>query len=283
MEKVQRVEAVGTLADARRPLRGGINTVFIDPIGLGLDEGSEFVFGVRDLLPDVVFVLYVDRAAVQASRTAFFAGRRERFRHYFTLDKRTPMLLFEEEVYAVLRGVRFDLLGNLPREKLTRLLEGGQAAAPAPAVPNDRPPLQEVFSLNLGELRARVGRLTADEAVRRTSLALLETLSRIDRIGKIDPEAAIAKARAVTESIVTPLYLRQAGGKAKPLFQMIEELRDKGALPPKIYAFLHTVRVVGNLSVHYRPDSPGTVTPSDVSLIGMITAQVIEWYIGPGA
>jgi Domain of unknown function (DUF4145) len=283
VEYVLKVESAHTIADARRRLRSGnVNTIFLDPLGLGLDDGSDFIFGIRDVFPDIVFVLYVDMQAVQSKAAAFYAGRRARFGHYFRLDKRTPVMLFEEEVYAVLRAVQFDLPRNGSTEPSTGVPKGGKGSEREEgqsAVSSGDTSLREIFSLNLGNLRTKVASLTADEAIKRTALALIEELSRIDRIGKIDPEAAIGKARAVTESLVTPLYLKHSGEKVKPLFEMIEQLRDLAVLPAKISSLLHTVRVVGNMSVHYRPDALEKITPSDVSLIGMITAQIIEWYI----
>jgi hypothetical protein len=285
VDKVRRVETARTIEDARRYLRGSdINAVVLDPLGLGLDQASDFVFGIRAVFPEIVFVLYVDMMAVDANKAAFYAGQRHRFNHYFKLDKRTALFLFEEEVYAVLRAVQFDIPRNLSAAPVTGLLagqEGGALGGPSSAEPSGGAGLREIFSLNLGELRAKVSRFAVDETIKRSALALIEDLSRIDRIGKIDPEAAIGKARAVTESIVTPLYLRQGGESGKPLFTMIDRLRDQGVLPVKIWSLLHTVRVVGNLSVHYRPDALDRVTSSDVSLIGMITAQIIEWYIAP--
>jgi len=85
------VQAAHDLTDARGRLAAdSFNTVFIDPLSTGLDEASEFVFGLRKSRPDTVFVLYIDKRLVEHQRGDFYLGQRSRFLHYFTLDKRTP-------------------------------------------------------------------------------------------------------------------------------------------------------------------------------------------------
>jgi hypothetical protein len=36
------------------------NVIFVDPLSLGLEEASRFVFAVREGYPEITFVLYVD-------------------------------------------------------------------------------------------------------------------------------------------------------------------------------------------------------------------------------
>ena len=59
---------------------------------------------------------------------------------------------------------------------------------------------------------------------------------------------------------------------------MIDELNNNGLLPRKINTYFNTVRIVGNLSVHYKPDKIEEITLSDVKVINMITAIIVEWY-----
>lgn len=283
ISKVYEVNLAFTLDEARSHLRsGGVNAIIVDPFALGVKESSTFIFSIRDVFPEIVFVLYVDFMETMANEAWFYADQRARFYHYFKLDKQTPLLHFEEQVYGILRAITFELHGNLPSAQLKQLLnEGGSSHCsekPAPTSPQGTTDLQDIFSLNLGELRSKVANLV-DDSLKGSALHLIADLSRIDRIGKIDPEAALGKARAVTECVVAPLYTRHIDEKVKPLFDMIEELYKRGHLPSKIWSLLHTVRVVGNLSVHYQIDPSDKITPADVSLIGMITAQIIEWYI----
>lgn len=99
--RVSHVERVSDLNDARRELSGShFNTVFIDPVSLDLTVASEFIFTVRRTYPDIVFVLFVDSAEVNARRDEFYSGDRYRFQHYHTLDKRAPLAAFPDEVGA---------------------------------------------------------------------------------------------------------------------------------------------------------------------------------------
>lgn len=113
-----------TLDDARRKVReGDVNTVFIDPLSLGLDAASEFVFEIRRTLPEVVFVLYVDQADAESQRAEFYRGERSRFSHYYTLDKRTSIAAFRDELRSVLDSCRIDLSWRMSEVNLGRLLE----------------------------------------------------------------------------------------------------------------------------------------------------------------
>jgi len=60
------VKTSRTLARADALVGGDdINTVFIDPLSLGVEEASEFIFRVRRTLPEIVFVLYLNRAQAE--------------------------------------------------------------------------------------------------------------------------------------------------------------------------------------------------------------------------
>jgi hypothetical protein len=101
---------VQTLDGARAVLaEASINTVFVDPLSLGLEEASKFVFSIRSQDPEIVFVLYVDRLRAEQNRSDFYCGERHRFSHYYTLDKRTPILAFEDEVHAIVETCQLDL------------------------------------------------------------------------------------------------------------------------------------------------------------------------------
>ena len=104
------VRSAQTLEMARQILaEGQTNAVFIDPTSLDLEAASKFIFAVRTDYPEIVFVLYVDRSKAEENRADFYHGERQRFSHYYTLDKRTPISVFQDEVHAVIETCQLDL------------------------------------------------------------------------------------------------------------------------------------------------------------------------------
>lgn len=119
---------VTKIADAQATLRGGdINTIFIDVLGFGVSSGADFVFSVRKVLPEIVFVLFIDRDMAEFRRAEFYKGERGRFLHYYSLDKRTPAAAFTDEVRAVLSTCRQDLSWRLSEASLKRLRQDAVA------------------------------------------------------------------------------------------------------------------------------------------------------------
>jgi hypothetical protein len=104
-------------------MRSDVNTVFIDPIAVGLSSASDFIFTIRKEVPEVVFVLYADIALVEQQRAEFYRGERRRFLHYFWLDKRIPVAMFGKEVRAVVEACQSDLSWAISAEKITQLQE----------------------------------------------------------------------------------------------------------------------------------------------------------------
>ena len=95
------------------------NAIFIDPLTIGLGKSAEFVFGIRETLPNkVVFVLFIDKQIVEADRAKFYQGRRSRFAHYITFDKSIPPTMYGEEVGAVLARCRGWLQRHASEEAL---------------------------------------------------------------------------------------------------------------------------------------------------------------------
>ncbi len=116
------VECAHSLEAAqKRLLEGGINAVYIDPLSLGLDDASEFVFMIRRSYRSIVFVLYTDLGQAEANRAHFYRGERRRFSHYFKLNKRTPITVFDDEVGATVRQCQGDLSLTLTSERITEL------------------------------------------------------------------------------------------------------------------------------------------------------------------
>jgi len=133
-----------TIAESR--LReDDINTIFIDPLVPNFDAAANFILSVRKSFPEIVFVLYMDVATAEANRQSFYQGERQRFSHYYTLDKALPVAAFPDEVDFVIRTCQEDLSWRLSSASLKRLTEqrlrGGKVEqAPAGA-------LQEVQKL----------------------------------------------------------------------------------------------------------------------------------------
>jgi hypothetical protein len=131
-------KAVDSVQDARSELRSGdYNTVFIDPLTLDLDKASSFIFEIRKTLPEIVFVLFVDRVRTERYRAAFYRGERQRFSHYYSVDKRTPFSAFSEEVEATLWLCQSDLSWSLSSATLERLREEARRLS-AKATPTNR-------------------------------------------------------------------------------------------------------------------------------------------------
>jgi hypothetical protein len=119
------VESASSLAEeGDRPLEASqVNTIFIDPLSLGLDAASDFILRVRETFPEIVFVLYVDKADVEEHRSKFYRGERRRFAHYYSLDKRTPVAAFPQELRAILASCQAYLRARVSASSLARLRE----------------------------------------------------------------------------------------------------------------------------------------------------------------
>jgi hypothetical protein len=116
---VKRVENVDEgLSEARS---GDYNTIFVDPGSLDLDKASSFIFEIRKTLPEIVFVLYLDRARAERSRALFYKGERQRFAHYYSLDKQTPVSAFADELAATLKRCQSDLSWRMSATSIERL------------------------------------------------------------------------------------------------------------------------------------------------------------------
>lgn len=123
-EAVACVRYAETIDTAQRILRKEeINTIFADPLNPNIDEASEFIFSIRKTLPEIVFALYIDLAAAEAKRKLFYRGERQRFSHYYTLNKAIPVSSFPDEVDSVLRTCQSDLSWRLSKESLRRLID----------------------------------------------------------------------------------------------------------------------------------------------------------------
>lgn len=75
-----------------------INAIYIDPLGLGVEPTSKFIFDVREKYEEIVFVLYMDFKEEKNIEDVFYSGERNRLRNYYKLNKSNFDPLFEDEV-----------------------------------------------------------------------------------------------------------------------------------------------------------------------------------------
>jgi nucleoside phosphorylase len=124
------VEEVQSIEEAWAPIRANrIGAVFIDPIGLGVEEATRFILNVRQAFPTVVFVLYCDAAS--AWQAGLFKGDGARLAHYFSIDKPALAHLTRSDVDAIVRDC----------------LRYRASAGGAPPEPRDAPPTVDVLLL----------------------------------------------------------------------------------------------------------------------------------------
>lgn len=123
IETVITVERQASLAEAPACIEThDINAIYIDPISLGIEEASDFIFRIRQTYPEIVFVLYYSFEEQESYyESSFYAGERRRFRHYFRLDKLTSVSAFSEEVRYTALACEADLAATLTQEKIASL------------------------------------------------------------------------------------------------------------------------------------------------------------------
>lgn len=123
-QRVAVITVAHNIEAAWRELHSGdYNTVVIDPLSIGINPASDFIFSVRRTLPRTVFVLFVNSAEVDSRRAEFFSGDRQRFTRYYSLDKRTPVDAFPDEVRAMLTRCVSLLSWMLSAESLKKIKE----------------------------------------------------------------------------------------------------------------------------------------------------------------
>jgi hypothetical protein len=75
-----------------------INAIFIDPIELGLDSASGFIFRIREKAPHIVFCLYLEFSEMERPTIQFFSDERRRFEHYYKINKEAENKSFAKDV-----------------------------------------------------------------------------------------------------------------------------------------------------------------------------------------
>lgn len=116
------VEYISSLKNAFKIIdKKDINVIYIDPISLGLDPASDFIFKIRTRNPGIVFVFYIDFQKLKGLENRFYIGERRRYRHYYKLDKLTPGPQFLPEVLDIVKYCQGYLSLTLTHEKITSL------------------------------------------------------------------------------------------------------------------------------------------------------------------
>ena len=147
-EKVTRVDVCSSITEAQSVIaEDEHNTIVIDPITLGLDEASEFIFTTRNKLPSLVFVLYVNQQVAERDRATFYRGERGRFSHFFKIDKGIPVVSFQEEVEAVLASCQHYLNWSMSEHRIARFKVKANDYLKSRKVSNKDPLVMELRNL----------------------------------------------------------------------------------------------------------------------------------------
>jgi hypothetical protein len=127
-ERVIHVETAESFKDlAALEEKTGTDIVFIDPLEYSLEDVSACIFQLRVSSPDIVFVLFVDPDEVEARRSEFFLGERQRFLHYYRLDKTLPDSALPPNLEVALDLCQYDIEWQLSKHGIERLkLEVGR-------------------------------------------------------------------------------------------------------------------------------------------------------------
>ncbi|HKQ08159.1 MAG TPA: hypothetical protein VJ464_23740 [Blastocatellia bacterium] len=125
LRKIKVVLSVGLYNDTSKAYKAikslDVNVIYIDPLGLGLDRASNFIFRIRKEFPSVAFVLYLNLTLLKKQEKHFYAGERGRFHHYFTLQKSRPGPAFDRRVFDTVTACQGDLSFRLTQEKIAEL------------------------------------------------------------------------------------------------------------------------------------------------------------------
>src|SRR5262245_41937528 len=102
--------------------------------------------------------------------------------------------------------------------------------------------------------------------------ATREDLQEVITVARISHKAAGILIRKIVEQLVQSVHHIELGDpKSKPLFDMIESLREKGKLPPRIASYLHTIRRVGDDAAHNK------ISSEDLLAVLLPLFLVVEW------
>lgn len=124
---VGNIATAATIAEAKDVIgQDDVNCIIIDPVSLGLDHASQFIFEIRRAIPRIIFVLYNDSDAAN-SDSKFYEGERKRFLHYFKLNKKSRGKKLEKKllhvIHLCLTDIRLEI--SLARRKVIEIRQFG--------------------------------------------------------------------------------------------------------------------------------------------------------------
>jgi hypothetical protein len=190
------------------------------------------------------------------------------------------MALHEEEVRAIsVKNVEewkseIERVNKYLAEK--GIIKKGKIYSPPDDVTNPQDDM--IVNIDFQVLKDQIMNNPRADKLKIDSLKLIDEIIKMDKIGEIDRELAVGKARKIIEIIITDLANR-FGGKKDDLYETIKFLYHKQVIPKKINSLLNTIRIYGNLGLHYKPHEISKISLQDVKLIGMMTASIVEWYV----
>ncbi|HLN26512.1 MAG TPA: DUF4145 domain-containing protein [Gemmataceae bacterium] len=128
-------------------------------------------------------------------------------------------------------------------------------------------------------LKSRAGSVAeTPEALR----SVRDELSNVADVAPLNHEVAAMQARRIVEQLVCEVHRAELGEpRSKPLFNMIESLREKGKLPARIVSYLHTIRRIGDDAAHGQDAGNAKITKitaEDLLAVLWPLVLVIEWY-----
>lgn len=154
---IREVRVAASIAAAQEALGWpDLNTIIMDPFAQNLEVASQFIFSVRRSHPEIVFVLYLDQAEAENQRSEFYRGERKRFSHYFTIDKRTPIAAFQDELRSVIHACQVDLSWRMSEVNVRRLLDLSAQHDNSTKI-SDHTELLEAANVLFAQLRERFG------------------------------------------------------------------------------------------------------------------------------
>jgi CheY-like chemotaxis protein len=169
---VSEVEFVTSVTEAEARVHSDVfNIIFIDPLSLGLDEATNFIFNTRETLPHIVFVLFIDRIQAERRGAEFYSGSRTRFVHYFKVDKRAPLVTFRDEVNTALEKCLYDMRLMGPVQQQLEDIRA-QTSSLAGSAPEDMRQAIREFSAKLDDLLERFPTIPAKTGIRSNSVFL---------------------------------------------------------------------------------------------------------------
>ena len=186
--------------------------------------------------------------------------------HSSVLEERSPA---ERLIAAATADDLAALLGWRPPDTWT------------PLIRNASPPIERELD-HLKRIEVRLARIERALGARRAASPECAELKAAVDISRTHPPMALGKARVIVEGIVGAIYRERHPQRRStpPLFNMIDELTEiPGIFPRTIASYLHTLRVLGNRSLHAGEVDTRPLSDVDVELALLMVLDVVGWYV----